>query len=466
MFDFAVVGSGVGGSSSAALLQKKGYRVALFEKDANLGGCSSSFYHKGFKYNAGATTLAGYQDGHIVKEIFDEIGFKPSVKELDVGMVVMHNSKITRRYTNLTKFIQEVEKSYPHDKHRDFWTLVHKINNQFYEFKKYYYSNKNTFSKAKSLLSFIPLCMKFNQYLFINAEDFIRKFYAGFDPEYQAFLEAQVMIVTQAKLKDINFLTAAVALAYTFNKNYYVEGGFVKLFEGLTANVDALFRNCEVMAIKKHNDYFELETKKGIFQAKHLVLNSTIYESEKLFQDKKIKKNYTKYKNLNNYQSAFIFYMTLKSTKEFEHHYQIIKEKLFSYSISNSLFVSFSNDFKHGYLSITASIHTDYRLWYHEYEMKKKHLEKEIYEEILATLDIDTTEVVNYFSASPRTFKRFISREQIGGNPITMSNYITKLPSNDTAVDNLFQVGDTTFAAQGWPGVMLGVKNLARLLDV
>lgn len=466
MFDYAVVGSGVGGSSSAALLQKKGYRVALFEKDRNLGGCSSSFYHNGFMYNTGATTLAGYQEGHIVKEIFDEIGFMPVVKELDIGMLVLHNSKTIKRYSNLELFIEEINRSYPHPKHRAFWTLVSKLNKQFYKYKSFYYSNKNSFEKISSLFSFIPMAIEFSRYLLCSGENFIQSFYSNLDSEYKEFLEAQVLIVTQAKLKDINFLTAAVALAYTFNKNYHVEGGFSKLFEELTAHVDSLFKNHEVLSIKKDANYFELETDKGVFQAKRIILNSTIYDSAKLFQDEKIKKSYTKYKKLDNSQSAFVFYMTLKSEKEFEHHYQIIKNKLFSYSISNSIFVSFSNDFRDGYLSITASIHTDYRLWYDEYTLKKDTLEKELYREIISSLGIDEEEVVDYFSATPMTFIRFIRREQIGGNPITMSNFLSRLPSNDTNIPNLFQVGDTTFAAQGWPGVMLGVKNLIRLLDV
>jgi len=43
-------------------------------------------------------------------------------------------------------------------------------------------------------------------------------------------------------------------------------------------------------------------------------------------------------------------------------------------------------------------------------------------------------------------------------------NLVYKLPSNDTPIKGLYVVGDTTYAAQGWPGVMMGVKNLERLL--
>lgn len=159
MFDFAVVGSGVGGSSIAALLSKKGYKVILFEKDVNLGGCSSTFKHKGFLYNAGATTLAGYEQNQPVKELFDLVGIKPKLKEYEVAMEVVHNGKTTKRYKELPKFIEQIEKNYPHKKHYDFWHLIHSINKEFYKVQGYYYTNKNPFTKLSSLFS-SPFCME------------------------------------------------------------------------------------------------------------------------------------------------------------------------------------------------------------------------------------------------------------------------------------------------------------------
>lgn len=465
MFDYAVVGSGVGGSSIAALLSKKGYKVLLFEKDANLGGCSSSFYHNGNLYNAGATTLAGYEDGYIVKEIFDAIGFVPDIKECDVSMEVIQGDKRTKRYKDLDLFLQELNKNYHHPKNEAFWKLVYKINQEFYKVGGYRYTNKSFFAKIKSLFSFWPVGLKFGRYIFTNAEDFINKFYNGISKEYKAFLEAQVLIVTQAPLKEINFLTAAVALAYTFNKNHHAVGGFEKLFAGLTKDVDTVLKKTEVEKIHKEKECFRLTTQKDSFYAKNVILNSTVYQSADFFDQEEIKKEFLPYKKLDNFQGTFVCYMTLKTDKNFLHHYQIIKDKEYSYSISNSVFVSFADDFKDGYVSITASTHTDYRLWYDNYEEKREKLQQEIYEDIIQTFKLTSSEIIDCFSATPQTFKRYINREQAGGNPITMKNFILKLPANDTCISGLYRVGDTTFAAQGWPGVMMGVKNLSELIE-
>lgn len=45
MLDIAVVGSGMGGAMIAAL--NKHQNILVFEKDANVGGCASTFKHKG-----------------------------------------------------------------------------------------------------------------------------------------------------------------------------------------------------------------------------------------------------------------------------------------------------------------------------------------------------------------------------------------------------------------------------------
>ena len=176
MVEYAVVGSGIGGSSIAAYLDAKGHDVVLFEKEPYLGGCSSTFINKGYAYNTGATTLGGYQEGHIVKSMFDEIGVTPELIETDPGIVIIQNGKTTPRYKELERFLEVLEQNYPHPKNRAFWELVHTIGMSFYEMQGHYYSTHSMFKKLVSLASFMPLLVKFQRYLRANALDFIKGF--------------------------------------------------------------------------------------------------------------------------------------------------------------------------------------------------------------------------------------------------------------------------------------------------
>lgn len=473
MIEYAVVGSGIGGSSIAAYLDAKGHETVLFEKEPYLGGCSSTFMHRGFHYNTGATTLAGYQEGHIVKKMFDAIEFTPALISTDPAIVIIQNGKITPRYRDLDAFLEVLEKNYPHPKHREFWTLVQTLGRAFYEMHGHYYETSSRWKKLVSLASYMPLLLKFQRYLRVNAHTFIKSFYADVSEEYIQFLESQILIVAQAKSKEINFFTAALSLGYTFNETHYVKGGFSALFDGLTGKMQQVKRKREITSIESHDDHFTLHTKGESFKAKNVILNSTVYQSGKLFQKKKIKNYYRKYEKLDNHQSSFMLYMTIKSDKKYEHHYQLIQDELYPHTLSHALFVSFSDPSdtmlaKEGHYSITASIHTDVRWWEDEasYAVQKKELEDVMISRICAILEIKKEQIVHHMAGTPKTFKHYINRSQLGGNAITMKNFLPRLPGNDTPIKGLYHVGDTVYAAQGWPGVMLGVENLRRLLHV
>lgn len=473
MIEYAVVGSGIGGSSIAAYLDAKGQQTVLFEKEPYLGGCSSTFMRKGYLYNTGATTLAGYQDGHNVKTMFDEIGFEPELISTDPAIVIIQNGKITPRYRDLEKFLEVLELNYPHPKNREFWTLVHDMGVKFYAMHGHYFSTRTKLKKYISMASYIPLLLKFQRYLRVNAFDFIKYFYGEVSDEYMQFLESQVLIVVQAKLEEVNFFTAALSLGYTFNETHYVKGGFGKLFDGMTSSMKQVRRKTQITSIESKDDHFVLHTKRDSIQAKNVILNSTVYESGKLFKKEKIKNYYKKYEKLNNHQSSFMLYMTIKSDKKFEHHYQLIQDKRYTHTLSHALFVSFSDECDdllspEGHYSITASIHTDERWWENAevYNEQKDELENILLKSVCDILHINEDEIVHHMSATPKTFKHFINRSQLGGNAITMKNFLPRLPGNDTPIKGLYHVGDTVYAAQGWPGVMLGVENLRRLLHV
>ena len=77
---------------------------------------------------------------------------------------------------------------------------------------------------------------------------------------------------------------------------------------------------------------------------------------------------------------------------------------------------------------------------------------------------IGSLKIVKCFSATSKTFHRYINRYNCGGKAIGLKN-ILELPSNTTPFEGLYSVGDTVFAGQGWPGVALGVEVLNKELS-
>ena len=56
-----VVGAGVGGLTTAAILADAGYDVTILEAQTYPGGSASTFFHKGYRFESGATVAGGFQ---------------------------------------------------------------------------------------------------------------------------------------------------------------------------------------------------------------------------------------------------------------------------------------------------------------------------------------------------------------------------------------------------------------------
>lgn len=52
--DAIVIGSGIGGLTSASLLSRAGKKVVVLEQHDQCGGCCHSFVEKGFEFDTGA----------------------------------------------------------------------------------------------------------------------------------------------------------------------------------------------------------------------------------------------------------------------------------------------------------------------------------------------------------------------------------------------------------------------------
>jgi phytoene dehydrogenase-like protein len=281
------------------------------------------------------------------------------------------------------------------------------------------------------------------------------------------------MIVAQATSEKVNFFTAALSLGYTFNETHYPLGGMGAMCETITSKLSTICLECTVQSISSKDGIYHLSTTKGQFRCRNLIMGNALYGTNPTFDDPKIQ-NYTgKYQRLHNHQSAFVLYMSLKTTRHYEHHYQLIGKEIVPNTLSKSLFVSFSDPSDRqmapeGEYRVTASIHTDERWWIglppSLYKRKKQELQELLQEWILDTLSLDISEVEASFSATPKTFSHYIHRSQLGGNALTLSNPLPFLPSNDTPIEGFYNVGDTTYAAQGWPGVVMGAFNALRMI--
>ena len=58
-----IIGAGIGGLTVAAALARAGVDVTVLEAHIYPGGCAGTFFHQGYRFDAGATLAGGFYDG-------------------------------------------------------------------------------------------------------------------------------------------------------------------------------------------------------------------------------------------------------------------------------------------------------------------------------------------------------------------------------------------------------------------
>ncbi|HWS88621.1 MAG TPA: NAD(P)/FAD-dependent oxidoreductase [Pyrinomonadaceae bacterium] len=76
-YEVVVVGGGIGGLTTAALLSARGVSVCLLERASRAGGCAASFEHSGHEFESGAGLYAGWGPGGLHERVFAELPVKP-----------------------------------------------------------------------------------------------------------------------------------------------------------------------------------------------------------------------------------------------------------------------------------------------------------------------------------------------------------------------------------------------------
>jgi glycine/D-amino acid oxidase-like deaminating enzyme len=85
-----VIGAGVGGLTTAALLARTGLDVTVLEAHVYAGGCAGTFYHQGYRFDAGATLPAGFYPGRPMDLVAQAVGIDRWPVRCDDPAMVVH----------------------------------------------------------------------------------------------------------------------------------------------------------------------------------------------------------------------------------------------------------------------------------------------------------------------------------------------------------------------------------------
>ena len=118
-YDILIVGSGLGGLVCAYILAKKGFSVAVVEKNAQIGGCLQSFRRGSVKFDTGMHYIGSMEEGQILHRFWNYLGLTNSVplqRLNDNGFdVISLNGTQYKFASGYDNFIDTLAKQFPNN---------------------------------------------------------------------------------------------------------------------------------------------------------------------------------------------------------------------------------------------------------------------------------------------------------------------------------------------------------------
>nr|MCU0393086.1 NAD(P)-binding protein [Thermoflexibacter sp.] len=358
-YDALIIGSGMGSITTACLLAKEGKKVGVLEQNWLAGGCTSSYWRKGFVFESGATTLVGLDENMPLNYLLKTINVSISAIELSLPMkVVLKDGTVVNRYKDLDEWIAEAERIFGKKKQADFWNFCYQISQFVWETSlKQTAFPPSTFDDLLSCVKNVNLKqLRYAGYSFFSMEWLLKKYGLLDNQRFVDFVNEQLLITAQNYLSEVNLLFGATALCYTNYGNYYINGGLINLVNPLVDylkanNAEVLLRH-KVEKIAFDGKYYGLTVKpKGkeaeVFYAPILVSGIPINNTLELCEDTVISSSRAvRSKTLDSPQlhSAFQMGIGFKKRKDFDCiHHQIHLEHPLPEIGSSSIFLSLNH---------------------------------------------------------------------------------------------------------------------------
>lgn len=478
-----VIGAGVGGLTAGALLLKQGYRVTVLEAHVYPGGCAGTFYHKGYRFDAGATLAGGFSAGGPHYRVAEMLGLEWPIHPVDPAWVVhLPDGRAVTQWADAERWRVERTAVFPQPEMEKFWQTQEMLADISWDVSSRPFpwppeSARDLLTLAAALR---PKTLRSLPYLLRTIGDIA----PTHDPMFKAFLDAQLLISAQCTAEEANALYGSAALDLPRRGVNHVAGGIGALAQTLSDWIDAhggevLYRQ-EVTAIEMANGRAQaIHTKRGLrLEADFVLANLTPWALAGLLGEDAPALQ-TEVAQLEPTWGAFMVYFGLDKAKfrakfsDEAGHHQIVVDADKPLGETNSVFVSMADFADHGRAPagespVTMSTHTEISQWWRLREQDKVAYEarKAAYAERM----LDAAEralpglrdcITFQMTGTPVSFQRFTRRPQgmVGG---FAQKSILQARGPKTAVANILTVGDSIFPGQSTAGVTLGGLRVAN----
>jgi C-3',4' desaturase CrtD len=482
-----VIGAGVGGLAAGAALARTGLDVTVLEAHIYPGGCAGTFYHQGYRFDAGATLAGGFYPGGPMDLLADATGLGawPATPANPAMLVHLPGEMQIARWTDETRW-PEYRAAFG-AQGLGFWRWQESTADALWELAlrtpawppQTWLESANLFRHGLSWLASGEFARALTMpRLVADAFRPVSAHLEGMPEALRLFIDAQLLISAQTTSKNANALYGAAALDLPRRGVVHLQGGMgtisTMLAEALVKNGgEILYRHEATRIVMQRGRPVAVETKKGTsFPADIVIANLPEWNIAPLLGAAAPRRLRNLPRRPTQGWGAFMLYVGIEENAvpaDLALHHQVIKGR--PLAEGNSVFLSLTpswdkNRAPQGHRGITLSTHTELNQWWQLYEHDRPAYEamKSAYTERLLSAAERVLPEVRAAAAltlpgTPVTFQRFTRRAGgwVGGFPQT-GLLTTKGPRLGMG---LWMVGDSIFPGQSTAATALGGLRVA-----
>ncbi|MBD2119940.1 C-3',4' desaturase CrtD [Trichocoleus sp. FACHB-262] len=487
-----VVGAGIGGLTTAALLAHRGYQVLVLDQALVPGGCASTFKRRGFTFDVGATQVAGLEPGGIHHRIFSELEIEPpEATPCDPACAVLlpGETEPIHVWRDPDQWRAERQRQFPGSK--PFWQLLADLFRYSWAFQ-----GRDPILPPRNIWDFWQLTKAVRPdtlltlpHTFSTVGDALRGYRLADNLRLRTFLDLQLKLYSQVDAENTALLYAATALGVSQAPHglFHLQGSMQVLSDRL---VQALERDGGRLLMRHSVEQIHVEA--GVVKAvtihnqktndvwtepaDQVVANVTVQNLVPLLGEAIPSGYQQRVDKLPQASGAFVIYLGVDQSAIPEGcppHLQFLYDYDGPIGENNSLFVSVSHPgdgrAPEGQATIVASSFTDPTLWWQcpNYERLKQQYTETAIARLGQFFHLTPENILHQESATPRTFAHYTGREQgiVGGIGQRVSTFGPFGFANRTPIQKLWLVGDSTHPGEGTAGVSYSALTVVRQIE-